>query len=291
MTTRKIASWILAALVLGSLAACGEDSSPASTATTSAPIPTSTAAVTTTSTSTTITSPAPATATASTGLSEGVTLMEESDQESFPTPDVEQKMAEMAPTAVIIDGAYPYPTANSAIDSDGDRRYTLEEWKQAMRETYPAYDWPEAYTPSIEDVLAMMSLDMFPAGSTFEVPIEIAALGGVYRCAWQQNWIDAFSIGNQAEMDRSMQMLRAAVLTNPTNIDVISVYAEMYNLAELGDPAKMLRDLEANCFGFNRWVESRSSVVPMEDRWQLAINHIRGMGGVGSPDQSGFLMS
>lgn len=273
MTTRKIAGWILAALVLGSLAACGEDSSPASTAP-STTVPISTAATTITSTST-VTSSVPATATASTGLPEGVTLMEESDQESFPTPDVEQKMAEMAPTAVIIDGAYPYPTANSAIDSDGDRRYTLEEWKRAMRETYPAYDWPEAYTPSIEDVLAMMSLDMFPPGSTFEVLIEIAALGGVYRCAWQQNWVDAFGVGNQAEMNRSMQMLRAAVLTNPTNIDVISVYAEMYNLAELGDPAKMLRDLEANCFGFNRWVESRSSVgSPKTHETLCALSHM-----------------
>ncbi|MCO5224079.1 MAG: hypothetical protein M9953_01975 [Thermomicrobiales bacterium] len=273
MTTRKIASWIIAALVLGSLAACGEDSSPASTAP-STTVPISTAATTITSTST-VTSSVPATATASTGLPEGVTLMEESDQESFPTPDVEQKMAEMAPTAVIIDGAYPYPTANSAIDSDGDRRYTLEEWKRAMRETYPAYDWPEAYTPSIEDVLAMMSLDMFPPGSTFEVLIEIAALGGVYRCAWQQNWVDAFGVGNQAEMNRSMQMLRAAVLTNPTNIDVISVYAEMYNLAELGDPAKMLRDLEANCFGFNRWVESRSSVgSPKTHETLCALSHM-----------------
>ncbi|MCO5226914.1 MAG: hypothetical protein M9934_01360 [Thermomicrobiales bacterium] len=273
MTTRKIAGWILAALVLGSLAACGEDSSPASTAP-STTVPISTAATTITSTST-VTSSVPATATASTVLPEGVILMERSDQESFPTPDVERKMAEMAPTAVIIDGAYPYPTANSAIDSDGDGSYTVEEWKQAMRETYPAYDWPEAYTPSIEDVLAMMSLDMFPAGSTFEVPIEIAALGGIYRCAWQQNWVDAFGVGDQAEMDRSMQMLRAAVLTNPTNIDVISVYAEMYNLAELGDPAKMLRDLEANCFGFNRWVESRSSVgSPKTHETLCALSHM-----------------
>ena len=66
--------------------------------------------------------------------------------QSFPTPDVEKRMAEMAPTAVIVDGAYRYPSANSALDSDGDRRYTLEEWKQAMRKTYPAYEWPDAYT-------------------------------------------------------------------------------------------------------------------------------------------------
>lgn len=273
---RNTSLFVLLVLVLG-LAGCGNEDSANPTATVivtvqaapSTPVP---------STSTPMATPLPATAVATsiqinspaaiesepTPETAEYTLVEGSETEAFPTPDAEQRAREMAPTAVIIDGAYPYPTANSAIDSDSDGFYTIDELEQAVRETFPAYDWPSAYQPTIDDIFFMVDFDRIPPGANFEVPMDLQLLGGLNRCAWQQEWIDAFSAGDQPRMTSSMQHLRRTVLTNPMNVYIITEATDMYNQAELGNPALLLRDQQLNCTGFNSWVESQNFAVPVE---------------------------
>lgn len=189
-------------------------------------------------------------------------LVSGTESEPFPTPDLAQKQQEMQPTAVIIDGEYPYPTANSAIDSNGDGFYEIPELEQAVRETYPPYVWPDAYHPTIDEVFEMMDFNRVPPGARFQVPMEVQLLGNLNSCAWKQNWLDAFETGDQAEMDKSMKQLRTTVLTNPTSVYIIPTETEMFNKAELGDPALMIRDVELNCYGFNNWVKNRGMSAP-----------------------------
>lgn len=250
---------IIATVLLIVLAACGgEDSeadSPTATLLVETPLATTIIHLTPPATA----ASTPANTTASTNAPAEYELVDASEDETIPTPDLEQKQREMQPTAVIVEGEYPYPTADSSIDSDRDGFYTIPEVERAVRETFPAYQWPEAYTPTIDDIFVMVDFDRVPPGANFEVPMELTLLGSLNRCAWQQNWLDGFTSQDQVKMDESMRQLRATVLTNPVNVYIISSVTDMYDQAELGDPARLIRHIERNCLGFNRWVESQSS--------------------------------
>lgn len=165
--------------------------------------------------------------------------------EEFPTPDVEKKLAEMAPTAVIVEGQHPIPT--SGADADGDGFYSMEEFNQAIIAAYPYYDWPDAYHPSLEFIVGRFGFDQLPTDAQFEIPGELTVLGTYHECAWQQNWLDAFAVGDQQAMDESMEQLRTVSLTNPMFIYIISDLERIYNQAELGDPAGLTQFTQANC--------------------------------------------
>lgn len=213
----------------------------------------------------------PATAELIADVPPGLTLVDSTEDVVRPSDGEDSEAPPLQPTTIVSDGVYPYPTANLSIDSDGDGWYTVEELQEAVIETYPYYDWPESYHPSLEDILAIASFDRYPPGGEFEAPMEIDFLGSIQACAWQQNWLDAFAVGDQTEMDLSLAQLRASVLTNPAKDRGYAMYREMFDSAELGDPALLMRDLRLNCTGFNSWVESRSANVPTEYRWWLLV--------------------
>ncbi len=174
--------------------------------------------------------------------------------EEFPTPDVEKKLAEMAPTAVIVEGQHPIPTAGA--DADGDGTYSRDEFIQALTTAYPHYSWPDAYHPSLEFILGRMQLNTLPQEAQFEIPAELTVIGSYHQCAWEQNWLDAFAIGDQQAMDQSMKQLRAVPLTNPNFRYIIHDLERIYNQAELGDPAPLTQFVQANCDWLNTFESS-----------------------------------
>lgn len=173
------------------------------------------------------------------------TLVAQSDETlaDRPPPAPDQPIA---PNAWEEDSTgFPIPT--SIVDEDGDGFYTTIELEQAIKEIYPYYTWPTAYHPTVDDILSGFVLFGIIDNSGHEAPGEHAWIGNVHQCAWQLNWMDAYVAGDQKEMDLSMDQLRNVTLNNPFKQLTTSYYSDIYDKAELGDPAQLRQLISESC--------------------------------------------
>lgn len=137
--------------------------------------------------------------------------------------------------------------APSQFDADGDGFYTFAEFQQAVAALYPSYEWPDNY-----QVDPTILLDGYAGsaerGDRFEVRGEYTIIGMRHTCAWEMAWLDGYREGDEALMAESLRQLRAVALENPlTHSSSLDYLKEIFERAELGDPAMLQQYVDSNC--------------------------------------------
>lgn len=143
--------------------------------------------------------------------------------------------------------APPAPTVTSDFDTDGDGFYTFEEFQQAVAALYPSYEWPDNYHVDPTTLLDSFAWSA-EQGARFEVGGEYTIIGVRHECAWEIAWLDGYREGDAALMEESLAQLRTVALENPMSDSSTRDYLkEMFQRAELADPAMIQQNVDNNC--------------------------------------------
>lgn len=164
--------------------------------------------------------------------------------------DTDDETVETAPPSVqsTAPGASPDAEAfddSALFDDDGDGFMTMDEYVAAVEEVFPAYRWPDGYTPTVATM--MQSLENAPPGEhLFQVGLEHTKLEIWYECAWLMAWLDAFQRGDEAIQAEALQIMTDELPTNrdPAGAEFLTGLADS---AALGDPSGVTSYTEGGC--------------------------------------------
>jgi hypothetical protein len=123
--------------------------------------------------------------------------------------------------------------------------FTLDEVVLALEANYPNYEWPPNYYQTIESITAW--LYDYP-DSQFEVGGEDTMIRLRNMCAWEFTLLDAMAEGDQSTIDDALPRLRTMLASIRTDDpEGIRFIGDIYNKAELGDPAPLQQWAKTNC--------------------------------------------
>lgn len=167
------------------------------------------------------------------------------------------------------------PPIHSDFDSDGDGRYSSDEFVQAITALYPAYAWPNQYYMSLDEIVERLSGRLAP-NMRHQVPGEYTVIGSWHQCAWGLTFLDAFAAGDDALMAESLDQLRWGLSFNPLTLpQTIASREETYDRAELGDVAQLQQSVSVNCNPDDFTARPPASPVAMSPRLGAGSLHRR----------------
>lgn len=150
----------------------------------------------------------------------------------------------------------PVPTPRqSDFDLDKDGFYTYDELQTAVNTVYPTYHWPVNYRISVETILHRLN----PTASThfkWEAGTEQTVIGLPHLCAWELTLRDAMYAGDTELVAQSIDQIRAVSLPNPAFIYIREYIESAVDKAELGDPAELQGEIDANHCNSIPWEEA-----------------------------------
>lgn len=146
-------------------------------------------------------------------------------------------------------------TMVSGFDANGDGFYTAAEVPLAVAALYRTYQWPDRYHVDPDTFFVPLE-GALERGDQFEVGAEYTLIGIPFECAWESAWLDAFRDGDEALMAESLDQLRTIRLAGPMlDAGMKDYLADMYNRAELGDPALLQQAVDGNCQNI-AWIDT-----------------------------------
>ncbi len=160
-------------------------------------------------------------------------------------------------TFLIVDMSRDDPAPDSSygsgggdmVDADRDDYITMGEYAQAIKVAYEDYRWPDAYTPTVEDIVNSVSRAEDREESTAEYPYGPEpghrTVGIWHSCAWYRAWIDAYQSGDSELEEEALDMITNVV---PDHFDfdenTHERSEEAARRASLGDPSRVSEFLE-----------------------------------------------
>lgn len=166
----------------------------------------------------------------------------------------------LAATFLIIDLRQDDPDSDSffgsggedLVNGDGDEYLTQAEYAQTIYAAFGDYQWPDDYTPAVDDIVNYVSTAEDREYSTAEYPYGPEpghnVVGFWHSCAWYRAWIDAYQSGDSELEAEALDMITNAVPYNFDFDESTRDHAdERARRASLGDPSLVARFVDNAC--------------------------------------------
>jgi hypothetical protein len=150
-------------------------------------------------------------------------------------------------------GVIPTPQS-SDFDTDGNGVLSTPELIEALRATYPTYDWPPAYVYDLDTAIDGIEKQAQQFTSLYETGMEQTMLGGPYRCAWMLTLRDALVAGDEPLIAESIDRVRTELATNPSMAEIREYAENALDKAELGDPGPLQQMIEIDMCATITWL-------------------------------------
>jgi hypothetical protein len=138
------------------------------------------------------------------------------------------------------------------IDADRDIYITHREYAQAIYVAYGDYQWPDGYTPAVDDIVNYVSTAEDREESTAEYPYGPEpghlVVGFWHSCAWYREWLDAYQSGDSEREAEALDMIANVVPDHFDSDESTHEHTEkIAKRASLGDPSLVARFIEGGC--------------------------------------------
>lgn len=166
------------------------------------------------------------------------------------------------------------------VDGDGDVYLTQGEYAQTIYAAFGDYQWPDDYTPEVDDIVNYVSTAEDREESTVEYPYGPdpgnLVVGFWHSCAWYRAWLDAYQTGDSELEAEALDMITNVV---PDHFDFDESTrdhaVEIARRASLGDPSLVARFVDHACGDLPIVLHSEDDGGVVEnEQWRTVIGKL-----------------